>query len=416
MSSDAVRKEQAVAVETTFATAPADWDSGPTQFHAFAFDGTGVGQAQAPNENFHSRPVKYHPDVQALKSGGTFSYSTYWTATGTNAAEQATGTEDALDIMARAALGGVHAGDADGFMATGTAAAPDMDTIASWTIGDWMFAVDDTDGEGEFIQVIAKPGADAITPHKTLTFTPDAADVAHAVITWFPDTDALSDHTDGEHKTNSFFWQGHGTEDLREYLGCKGTFQVAGLNAGEKPMLNWTWQATTFDHEGLAANTFGATPDGQPPLVTGTGDDSFFQYGTQGTYTETTVHSFTLAVNYSWTAVPAVNGTEGVAHYFGLYTDSTVTIVVDHDDNHATDYRAGTEKCCLLQVGTSPTQSVGIHCPRLQIMSEPKDVTIGGGRAATEITLRALENDTAHSLTGQDKEKFLAGVQFLRVA
>ncbi len=416
MSNDAIRREAAVVDESTFATAPGDWDTGPTQFHLFAWDGTGVGQDALPNTNFHVRPTPYHPHVLGLKSGKSFSFSTYFTATGTNAAEQATATTDALDILGRGAMGGLHAGDADGFSGLGTAAAPEVDTIASWAVGDWMFAWDDATSEGEFIQVKAKPGGNVITPHRTLSFTPGATDVAHAVITWFFDTDALSDHSDGEHKTQSFFFKGHDAEDLREYLGCKGTFQLSGLNAGEMPSCQWSWMAATFNHETLAAPTFGATPDGQAPLVTGTGDDTSFYYGNQDTYTSTTIHSFAINMNYSWTPVPAVNGTEGVAHYFGRYEDATITIVVDFDDNHATDYRAKTEKCCLLQVGSTKTQAIGIHCPRLQIIAEPKDVTIAGGRAATEITLRALENDTAHSLTGADKEKFLSAVQILRVA
>ena len=416
MTSDAKRKEQAVTAESTFGTAPGDWDSGPTQFHAFDFDGSGVGQAAVENQNYHSRPAAYHPHVMGLKSGGTFSYKTWWTSTGTNAAEQGTAAQDALDTMARAAIGGVHAGDADGFTTGGSAATPDMDTIAQWAIGDWMFAVDADDGDGEFIQVKALPGAAAITPHRTLSFTPVDADTAYAVITWFPDTDALSNNADSEYKTNSFFWKGHGAEDLREYLGCKGTFQVSGLNAGEKPTLNWSWMVTDFNFETLSAPTFGATPEGQPPLVTGTGDDSYFYYGTQGTYTSTNLHAIDVAITYAWTAVPAVNGIEGVGHYFGLYTDTMVTLTLPFDDDYATDYRAGTEKCMLLQIGNTVSQAVGIHCPRLQIIEEPKDVEIGGGRRASQIKCRALENDTSHSLTGADMEKFLAGIQFLRVA
>lgn len=416
MSQDTIRRELAVVDESTFATEPGDWDSGPTQFHAFAFDGTGVGQDALANANFHNRPTGFHPHVMGLKSGKTFSFSTYWTGTGTNAAEQAQATTDALDILGRCAMGGLHASSADGFAATGSAAAPDVDTIAQFAVGDWLFAKDDTDSEGEFIQVKALPGGNAITPHRTLSFTPAAADVSHAVITWFFDTDALSDHTDGEYKTVSIGAKGHGSEDFYQYLGCKGTFQVTGLNAGEMPALSWTFQAATFGYEDLTAPTFGATPDGQAPLVTGTGDDTEFYYGNQATYTSTTIHSFGLNMNYSWTSVPAVNGTEGVAHYFGLATDATVTIVVDYDDDHATDYRAKTEKCCLLQIGTSELSAVGIHCPRMQIIAEPKRVPLAGGRAGTEIQLRCLENDTSHSLTGQDKEKFLSCVQFMRVA
>jgi len=416
MSKDSIRREAAVVDESTFATAPGDWDTGPTQFHMFAFDGTGVAQAALPNANFHNRPTGYHPHVLGLKSGGTFSFSTYWTGTGTNAAEQATATTDALDILGRCAMGGLHAGDADGYSGVGTAAAPEMDTIAQFAIGDWGFGVDATDGEGEFLQIIALPGGNVVTHHTTQSFAPDAADTWHAVITWFFDTDALSSHDDAEYKTVSVGVLGHHTEDFYEYLGCKGTFQVTGLNAGEMPALNWSMQNTTFGYETLTAPAFGATPDGQAPLVTGTGDDTLFSYGDQGTYTTTTIHSFGVQLGYSWTAVPAVNGTEGVAHYFGLATDATVTIVVDYDDDHATDYRAKTEKCMLLQVGTSPLSAVGIHAPRMQIISEPKRVTLAGGRAGTEITLRCLENDTAHSLTGQDKEKFLSCIQFLRVA
>lgn len=416
MSKDTVRREAAVVDESTFSTAPGDWDSGPTQFHLFGFDGTGVAQAALANANFHNRPTGYHPHVLGLKSGGTYTFSTYWTGTGTNAAEQATAATDALDTLARCAMGGMHAGDADGYSGVGTAAAPEMDTIAQFEVGDWHFGWDATDSEGEFLQIKAKPGGNVITNHVTQTFEPDAADVSHAVITWFFDTDALSDHTDGEHKTVSLGVKGHHGEDFYEYLGCKGAFQVAGLNGGEMPSLSWTMQATTFGYEALSAPTFGATPDGQAPLVTGTGDDTLFFYGDQATYTSTTIHSFGLQLGYTWTAVPAVNGTEGVAHYFGLATDATVTIVVDYDDDVATDYRAKTEKCMMLQVGTSKASAVGCHAPRMQIISEPKRVTLAGGRAGTEITLRCLENDTSHSLTGQDKEKYLSCIQFMRVA
>jgi len=396
-------------LESTFNSQTPDFDNNGQEILCFDVDLSSLEQAKVENMNITPTVFSTHAMVLGLKSGGTVSCAQYLTGSGTNAAEGANAVATELSNHLYAAWGGRSLNYAAG-IDSNTTSAVDVDAGegSNYEQGDLLYAYDDSAGKGywHFAQGVS---TDTITFDRALEFTATTDDTIKGVIQCYPDTDALSSKGDTNYKTMAMAFKGVAAEDYWEVFGMKPSVEIDELTQGTLPTLRFTYLVTSFLWETLTADALSGTPEGEAPGVIATGD-SFSLYIADVGSPLAKVACFSVqprfGVNHAQVNGPC--GEEGVHGYIvDGRPDPGLDVTVEFDDDYGTDYRAGTEKHALIQIGNQETGSVAIYFPRLEYSSEPR--RSGESNVSIDLTFRALENTaSAGSLTGQDLARWRA--------
>ena len=407
-------------VESAFATPPADWDASGTEFFCIEPNVEALKQAIFENENYRQRPEGHHKMILGLKNG-EFSFSAYLHGSPNTAAENAVSTSITITKLLKNAMGGENLGFAEG-IAGGTAALPELDDVDNFEQGDFLFMTDATTNEGQFYRIrFVDTVTSGVLLDRDLHFTPDGggADKAHAVIDNYYSKDALTDHTDSNHTTLSFFFKGEDSEDLFEASGCKLSLTIPAFEPGTGIMVEFAGNATTFNNENLVAPALATAPDGEAPGVVSTGNDTLVLLA-DATGSLETLETFSFEPTIGITHAPVVgpNGTEGrhgfVAQGFGA-TGLNMSVV--YDDEFAEEFRAQRDKQAMIQVGNTANNAYAVFYPYLEYSENPSRGEASDLTSA-ELIFRARENQdiASGSLSGEDIEKFKSSVHVLFVA
>lgn len=408
----------AVLTESTFAAGSYDYSADGTAIWVIDPDTSGVAQGKIQNENIRPRPAAYHKSVLGLKSGSTLSFGQYLTASGTHAAEEASAETTELAENIRCWLGGRRLGYCCGVASSSTnTLTVDTGQGSNWGQGDWLFLKPTSSADGQFYRV-ASVATDTLTLDRNVHASADGTGTAHAVIDCYWDQDALTNHADANHITRAFLVEGQDAEDNWSVYGVKLQGELTGFGSGESPRINFTGLITDFAHEDLTAESIGDTPEGEPPLVVGRGDDTLVWLADYGSaLASVTCHSFEPVAGITHEPVTGPNGQEGIHGYMGAgFDDCALSMSVLFDDQYATDFRADTVKHAMIQVGTT-TAAIGVYFPRLEYSAEPSR---GDGPASvitSNLQFRGLENTAdPNALTGDDLESWRSPIHILIVA
>jgi hypothetical protein len=409
----------AVATESTFAAGPAtDWSTNGELFLCIEPDVSGVAQGSVENENYRPRPMARWNRIMALKSEGSFSFSTYLTASGTHASETASATATTLSSLLKCAMGGRDLGYAVGVASSSTnTVTVDTGEGSNYEQGDFIFLIPTSSSDGQFYRV-QSVSTDTLTLDRNVHATADNTGTIKAVIDVFFDQDALTKSDDANHTTLAFLFEGEDGEDNWDLRGCKVAASIDTIEAGQPVRVAFDGMHTTFLHETLSAEGLTGTYEGEGPLAVGTADDTLFLLADNGSsLASTVVHSLTPTIGVGWEKVTGPNGTEGVHGYIATGFDAVgMSCSVRFDDNYATDWRAQTEKHALLQVGTTQA-AIGFYWPRLEYAAEPSRGQGPGGVLVSELQFKALEDDgSINSLTGDSAQKWYSPMHILIVA
>ncbi len=371
MVADARPKTVAYVVESTFATGPADWDATGTEVYTIGPDPAGAAHALVDNENYNQTHLGMHGKLRGLKNCEVAFGSMYLHGSPATASETAPAVSIPLTALLKCAWGGEKLCYAGG-IASGTASSLVMEAGegANYTAGDWGFALDATDSEGNFF-IIDSISTDTMTlTDTTLDFTPDAggADTVHAVAVCYPHGEALREHDSSSHTTISVFMKGEHAEDLYEFVGCKLDATIGDIVAGEPTKLETNLLVTDWDNDGLSAPSLSTTPAGEAPGLPGTGDDTYVYLEDKGTaLASVNCYAFTPSLGLKWERVTGPNGTEGVhGHIATGIGESTLTMIVPYDDQYQAKFEADTRSHALVQVG-SGTSAWGLYLPDLEM-------------------------------------------------
>jgi len=405
-SFSALPRTAAVFVEATLAETQTDWDGNATEIFVIEPNVESVAKTILDNANIVPRQTYKHRKIHGLKSDATYTCSIYQHAKGTNAAEAAAATASIQATLLKAAVGGLDLGFAEG-IASGTAAAPVLESDPGIVAGDFGFFYDTSAGVGEFRR-IESIAVDTLTLLENLSFTPDAggADVMHAVLDVYPNEDAIENHADGNHLTLGWKVQGRDTEDVFELRGCKPTMGSVAITAGEPVVIELAHKIVTWAQT-PAATAFTTAPSGEAPNVPGVGSTCSVRLGTfGGALAEVAVRgtiTFTPGIEHEQDKGP--NGVEAIHGYSGTIGDATLELTLEFADDYFDEFEALTLKHCMVQIGNTPTTAWGLYFPRLEYVAEPTRID-EGGMVSVKIMLRALEDTASVSgLTGDNIDK-----------
>jgi hypothetical protein len=401
---NSIQKTAAFDREATFADPAAkDWASLTTNgavFNCFDLDYSKIVRQKIPNKNLKQRAGATRAGILGLRNCD-FSFGTYWIGNTANAAAGVQATRVAQDELLLNALGGEHRGYAAG-VASGTAAAPVVTTGQGANLLPYGFSFfyDTSAGIGH-VRQYASIATDTLTvaPGHTLPFTPAAADVAHAVVAHYPNWDAIDDHSDADHTSLLFYFKGRHSEESVEARGCSLSVEFGAIEQGAPAELAFGGMANTFAANGLTQAALIQTPAGAPGRVVGSGVSTLCYLSTADALlaTQTFWGQVQITVGIKKDPVTGPNGSEG-QHGHGITEDSydatTVEITVPFDDSWIAEFHAETLKHLLVQIGTSPTNTVFAYFPNLTYASEPEKVDVGG-RRGLKLTFTALERDVA---------------------
>lgn len=414
MPSNAIQKVISIDRESTFQTAIADHDSpsanGGTLYVAEE-DFTNVRLGLIENQNYKTRPAAKHPMLQGLKSASEGSFSMYMYGASSNAAEGAQAAGLLRDELLLGALASETLGYSAGLVGTGTATAPDITEadLDSQETYAWGWFYDDSAATGRFRKFstitdggVGNPDTINMLTGHDLHFTPDdAADVMYAVVAHRPFWYAMEDHSHANHFTHTVFRKGRHTEDSVEPTGLKFGLGQLTITAGERSLLAIPWKSANHtDHEDLAQPSLTGTPSGVPGKTVGSGTETICEIEDVGTALGTNAQNFwgtiTIEFGVTYSGVMGPDGQEGVHGWgveTGAYEAQTVEITVPYDDDWFTDFRAGTEKHLLVQVGDTPTNTWGVYFSRLGWREEPQRAEVDGRRALI-LRFDCLEENT----------------------
>lgn len=408
--------------ETTFGTAPAGWNdgSGGLAFLCIEPNVESVGQTAIENQNYRQRSLATREMVHGLRNC-TMSFGVYAHGRGGSAVlEAASATTDYQDNLMENAWGGsllgLHANLEAGSTTTVLNVAAGQG--ASLLAGSALFICDAGDSNrGRFV-VVGSRSTDALTlkiaaPAAAIA----AADTGGAVITSYFDTDALKNQNDAGYITHCFFVRGELADDNQEVRGCKlNLTAIEGLTPGEAPILRFEALCATHDNEGLTAPTGYTDPEGDAPIVTATGSDTFVSIVAYGTPTMVDVEcqGFTITPGVISQPVPCLGGVEGRSGYTMTGFDATmIEVVLDYDDAWAIGWEAGTTYHVLVQVGSTAGTAIGWYAPRCEIMEDPKR-TVSTDMASVTIKFRCLEDSSTTVATGNQLELYRSKLIYMR--
>lgn len=407
MVGSALTKTVAYGVESSLASGTADYDATGTIIHVTEINLDNLMQGVIENQNIKQRVTGTRAPILGLKASG-FSFGMYFCGSETNAAEGAQATVTHISPLLKNALGGQIAGYSAG-LAGGSTTAPTVETgEGSANFGDYWFGFfyDASAGKGYFRQIASwSTDTATVASGHALPFTPDGggADRIYAAVVHYPDQDALVSYSDANHTTLSFFVKGAPGDNNYEIDGVKLSAELAGLEQGSLAMLNFEGQCVTFANENLTPPDLDSTPEGTAGHVIGSGTDTVYSWAATGV---------ALASFEAWSVAPQVgikyqpvngpNGQEGVHGFTGTgYDDTMVTVTVPYSDDYAAEFRAGTERHLMVQIGTATTRSCFVYFPRLAYAKNP---ALGVSADLSSITLefRALEREL--DVSGMDAD------------
>jgi hypothetical protein len=384
---------------------PADWSTNGTYTYVTALDTSGLVQATVANENNRMRPRAMHANIRTLRNG-SMSFGIYAHAKTTHAAEAAAATTYHVAELLRAALGGQDLGFGIGFSG-GSASAPEVDSDPGFEQGDWIYAFDTSSGIGEFyrIESITAGPPVVLTLDRDLHFTPVGADRAYSVIDCYIHQAATTQHDHASHKTLWCLAQGDESTDVYVAKGVKPSLSIGEITAGVPTQFSFDCAVTTFDIDEAVAEDFGAAiPSGEAGLVAGIGTSTnvrFADYGDPLGATNVSARgSITVTPGVAYERVASPPGWEGVEGHVDSLADTTLEMVLPFDSAFNAEFRDGTKKHVLVQVGES-ANAWAIYMPRCEYGAEPGR-SDEGGLVGSSIMLRALESGTAglHVPTG----------------
>ena len=426
MTSHAIPRQIAFYVETGFVTGgPADWSANGTYMYCIEPDITGVVQASTANENNQLRARAFHPNIRTLRNGNA-TFSCYMHGKPTNAAEAAAATTYHLAELLQAALGGKDLGWSAGVVSSGAEGTDEIEIGADpgFEVGDWIYALDTSSGVGEFyrIEAIAAGPPITLTLDRDLHFTPDVggADTIHAVIDCYIHQQSTTQPSHAQHKTLQLLVQGQDDEDVVICKGAKPQVTIEPITAGEPTRLSFDVLVTTFDgaDEALKEDFGSATPVGEAGIVAGIGQTCSFKMADFGSplAAVTQIGAITVNPGVSYERImSAASGNEGVIGHMDTLEDTTLEVMLEFDADYNSEYRAGTAKHALIQVGNG-TDAWGVYMPKLEYATEP--VRGDEGNVTTSnCSFRALENSASPgSLTGDSLWKWRSPMHILMVA
>jgi hypothetical protein len=397
--------------ESTFGTAPADWDVSGIPFLCVNPQVEGLAREMLENANYRQRALASYPLVKSLKNG-TIGFGCYARGPGVVAAEDSNAVTFALAQFVKNAWGGIRLGYATG-IASGSAAAPVVDAGegAEYLDGDWFFAYDTSAERGEFA-LVDSVSTDTITLRFSLTFSPDGggADAAHAVIVGFPNRLAMVNKDHADHETGSFFFVGEEPDDLFQPVGVKlNITAVEGLTPNEAPMISFEGMCRTFPNPTtLTRPDTDVDPEGEAPLATAVGTATTVRIGTlAGALAEIAPNSFAFTPGVASQPINALtdHGRAGYTLAQGTADASMLEIVVPYDPQWFDDFDDDVRKHVLLQIGDQPGEAFGIYFPHMQIAADPRR-NVSDDIATITISLRPLEYVEATSETGNQLEQY----------
>lgn len=398
---------------------PSDWSTDGTYTYVTNIDTAGLVQATVANENNVMRPRAKHANIRTLRNG-SMSFGVYAHAKTTHAAEGAAATTYHIAELLRAALGGRDLGYGIGFSG-GSASAPEVDSDPGFEQGDWIYAFDTSTGIGEFYRItsIAAGPPVVLTLDRDLHFTPVGADRAYSVIDCYIHQAATTQHDHANHKTLWCLAQGDASTDVYVAKGVKPSLGISEITAGVPVQFSFDCQVATFDADEAVAEDFGsAIPTGEAGLVSGIGTSTNVRFATYGDPLPSTNisarGSISVDPGVGYDIVDASTGWEGIEGFVDNLGDTVLEMMVPFNSSYNAEFRAGTKKHVLVQIGES-TNAIGIYMPRCEYGSEPVR-SDEGGLTSSSITLRALENEAdPGSLTGDDLEKWRSSMHILIV-
>jgi hypothetical protein len=425
MTSHAIPRQIALYVETAFVTGgPADWSNNGTYVYAIDPDVSSVVQASTANENNQLRARAFHPNIRTLRNGN-LSFSMYMHGKPTNAAEAAAATTYHLAELLQAALGGKDLGWSAGVVTSGTELATEieLDTDPGFEQGDWVY-YKSAAGVGEFYRVESVAGAAPVI----LTVDRDVHvavidrsvnDTLHAVIDCYIHQQSTTQPAHAQHKTMQFLVQGQDDEDVVIAKGCKPQVTIEPITAGEPTRLSFDVLVTTFEgaDEALKEDFGAAVPVGEAGVVAGIGTTCTFKLADFGSplATVTQIGAITVEPGVAYERIQSATGHEGVIGHIDSLEDTTLEVMVEFDADYNLEYRAGTLKHALIQVGNS-TNAWGVYLPKLEYATEPVRGE-EGNVTTSNLSLRAMENSASlGSLTGDSAWKWRSPMHVLLVA
>lgn len=432
MVANAIQKTVAIDREASFGDVAAkNWDALTANGYViFVFDLTydEAKQGVIPNKNLKQRAAATREPIRTLRNGSV-GWGWYWHGGVVNAAELSQATRIAQDEMLSGALGGEQLGFSAG-IAGGTAAIPTADITHGNNLTPYSFGFfyDTSAAQGFFRQwssiTDGGAGVDTInlSPGHTIPFTPDGAgaDRIYATVEHYPDWDALEDHTHASHRTHTAMFKGRQADDNVEVKGMKFGLEMGPIEAGAPVELKFLNPTLTFNHENIVQPALSVAAAGAPGRVVGSGVATLAVWGVADALlaTQNFWGPITPTIAIKPDLVIGPNGQEG-GHGFGLTEDSfdaqSIEITVPFLDDYAAEFRAGTRRHLLVQIGTAVTDSRAIYFPNLAYAEEPKRVSVGG-RAGSLLKFVALERDVAQgALTAAQYHRARAKFNVMRV-
>jgi hypothetical protein len=376
--------------ETTRGTGPADWDvdAAVVEFLAIGPDPSGMSQTTVDNRNLRRRAYATRQKLLGLRSEAQASFGMYLSGSNVTTAASAQAATFPLVEMLRNAWCGVHRGWASAVVT------PDTHTVAitvgqgtNHPAGEAIFAVD-ADGLGQFA-IVASVATDDVT---LLTDTDNDVATVGAAITCYPNTRGMTNRGHATHIWHSLYFRGEEAEDNYEARGCK--INVTGIENGEAggdASLSMEVMASTFSAETVTRAALTGTPAGPTPPIVGRAGTAvrIANVGTP-TLTDVGAYSFSFTPGVAWQRVPGIT-TEGLLGFNGTGFDATeLEIVVPYDESWLADFRAGTRKHIMIQVGSARGDAWALYFPNAELMDDPKR-GVSADETAITLRFRALE-------------------------
>ncbi|MGH1344333.1 MAG: hypothetical protein ACRBN8_22430 [Nannocystales bacterium] len=426
------QREVAISRETSFGSGEDDWDAIATGGKFYALEvAPEFYENKTENENLRSR-ASDTPEGIVLPKTVACPLTTYLYGAQAPAADQAQAARLVRDELLLNALQGETLGyraDITGGVDTAPTTTPGVsDAQASYT---WGFFFDTSEGAGHFrklTDVTLGGGGDNtanMAAGHALPFTPAAGDVMHATVVHFPDWDLLEDHAEPQ-VSHAIFIRGKDPAHIHEAQGIRFGVEVGEVASGTPTKLDFTAMGVDFtdperyDGADLVVPTLAGTPEGNPSTVPGRGSttrvwiaDVGANLGAQQFWGSITP---TLGIKPDPSEGP--NGRNGI-HGFGVsnesYDATGVEVMVPRERFWKTDFRAGTHKHMLIQVGDQPGNTWFLYFPRLELRDEPKDAD-HRGRDAYTLTFKAREaNVSTIGLTTTEAHRARAKFEIGRV-
>jgi hypothetical protein len=416
-------------VEDDFAEPPDDWADG-TAFLCIEPSFEGAVQQAIDNLNYRQRPYATREKVPTLRSGDGPTFGVYAHGRGGSAvAENAQVSDDYQNILMQNAWGGTRLGFRLNIAAGSTANIINAQAGqgANFSPGDVLFVCNSADGNrGRFV-VIDSINVDAITLKTNVPFgSPIAADTGAAVITAFVNAPVLVNQNDAENTTLALLEYGEGTdqagaEDVRQITGVKFNLEsIEGLAPGEAVVLRFVGMFADHDNEGLTAPTGFDDPDGEAPVVTSTGADTFFEIATFGTAAmseATEIQSLSITPGIGSQPVPALNGRNGRSGYTSgpNFDDTMIEVTVDNDTDWLNAWENHTQFHIKIQVDSAADRAIGWYFPRVELAEDPRR-GISQDQATVALKFRAMEDGRATSATGARLQQYRSKILYMRSA